>query len=251
MPQNKTSLVRLKNELLILVRRYPYLFLPLVRRQYRSKKLNTEDLLTRESDLVIEGYCRCGNTFAAYAFMQAQPTPVSLAYHTHAPATVIQAARWHIPTLILIREPVATVASLMLKSPSLSIRQGIRGYIDFYQQIMPYSQSYLVATFEEVTTDFGRVLESLNRRFGTEFAVFDHCHENVQRVFEKIERVDRRIDAHDIGRLSVPLAERQGLKLAAKTRLEAPEFQAPLRRAEQVYRQFISQADQTSSSQLQ
>jgi hypothetical protein len=58
--------------------------------------------VSRTTQLVIEGYPRLGNTFAVVAFLQAQKEDVRIAHHLHAPAQVIRAARWRIPTIVLI-----------------------------------------------------------------------------------------------------------------------------------------------------
>lgn len=38
--------------------------------------------------------------------------------------------------------------------------------------------------FEEVTKDFGAIINKINQRFNTNFATFEHTEENVRKVFE-------------------------------------------------------------------
>jgi len=69
----------------------------------------------RATELVIEGFARSGNTFAVAAFSLAQPRPVRLAHHLHAPAQVLLAARMGIPCIVLVRDPVDAVASRLIR----------------------------------------------------------------------------------------------------------------------------------------
>jgi hypothetical protein len=67
---------------------------------------SVERLVTPDTQLVIEGFPRSGNSFARRAFVMAQNESshkTRIAHHIHVPAQVVRAARWRIPTLVLIR----------------------------------------------------------------------------------------------------------------------------------------------------
>jgi len=63
--------------------------------------------ITGETEVVIDGFPRSGNTFAVVAFRQAQSRRVSVAHHGHVPALAIEAHRRGVPALVLIREEAA------------------------------------------------------------------------------------------------------------------------------------------------
>ena len=46
---------------------------------------------------------------------------------------------------------------------------------------MRYRARFVVADFDEITTDFGAVVNRLNRHFGTAYGEFEHNPENVER----------------------------------------------------------------------
>ena len=51
----------------------------------------------------------------------------------------------------------------------------------------PIRDALVIATFEEVTSDFGAVTHRVNERFGTRFREFEHTEANVEQVFALID----------------------------------------------------------------
>ena len=215
------------------VGRHPFLFYNF----YRLKPTYRDLLVDRKTQIVIVGFPRSGNTFAVVAFQQAQREHVRVAHHLHMPAQVVRAAQWGIPTLLLARKPTDAVLSLVVREPWVSIRQALKHYISFYEKAAEYRDSLVVGFFEEVTRDYGVVLERVNAKFGTGFSPFVHSEENVKCVFDHIEEVHR---ARRGGRLDEkvithPSAVKARLKDALKKELEAPEVRKLTARAEAVY----------------
>lgn len=137
----------------------------------------------RDTQIVIEGFARSANTFSVTAFLQAQPAPVKIAHHLHAAAQIIRAVEWQIPPLVLLRNPEEAVLSLVTLYPTIySISHGLSYYVSFYSSIFEYRTSYVIGEFEEVTQNFGRVIERINRKFGTQFAVWENTPANQQKV---------------------------------------------------------------------
>ena len=176
----------MRYELRSILVHYPALFLPLAKLQLGRGR---GEAIMRDTALVIEGYPRCGNTFAVTAFRQAQRRAIKIAHHLHAPAQIITAAKLRVPVLLLIREPVETVLSnlMLFQPPLISARQAFRDYVRFYSAILPYREAVVTATFQEVTTDFGAIIQRVNQKFGTVFDEFDHTESNVNACFQNIE----------------------------------------------------------------
>jgi hypothetical protein len=187
------------------------LALPLVR--WRSRRGHGE-AVTRDTEIVIEGYPRSGSNFAVAAFQLAQHTPVKMAHHTHAPANVIAAVRLGVPTIVLIREPEDSVLSLLIREPSLTLSQALRGYLRFYEPLLPYQDGFVVGPFAEVTTDYGPVIRRVNERFGSAFAEFAHTPQNVEACFWTMEEHYRSLDGSRQFELVIPRpsAERDRIK---------------------------------------
>jgi hypothetical protein len=167
----------------------PAIMLPLLRRR------SARQAIARSTEVLIEGSGGSGNSFACRAFLFAQGGNVRLAGHTHVPAQVIQAARWKIPALVLIRDPVDAAASMVTRfregeNPMERARIALERYVHFYSSIAGYRDRFLVCRFPDLITDFGAVVEALNARFGTRFLPFSHDEATMQACF-KNRRPDR------------------------------------------------------------
>jgi hypothetical protein len=217
-----------------LVGQYPGLYLPFAKWKRRrhlasSRAAGVQPEWTapvdRDTDAVIEGFPRSANTFAATAFELAQQAPVKVARHLHTPAQIIAGTRWRIPTMVLVRDPEQAIISFVVRTPAITLDQGLKDYIRFYRCIYPYRDAYVVARFDEVVADFGTVVRRLNERFGTAFAEFDHTPENVARCFDIMEQHARltmgRVDETGIGR---PSKERDAMKHLLRTNFRSAEL---------------------------
>lgn len=215
---------------------YPELFFPA-----NSLTKGKRWAVNRNTELVIEGFQRSGNTFSVGAFNAAQPQKVNVASHLHVPAQIVYAARMNIPALVVIRYPVDSVlswkaleleSSLKLQHTALdySFEQLFSHYIRFYTKIFPYQDQFVVASFEEVTRNFGEVIAKLNQNFNTSFSLFDHTKENVEKVFES---------QNFHAGVSV---SRQELKKTVKQRYEdklsSARFKSLVSQSEKVYQRF-------------
>lgn len=189
--------------------------------------------------LVIEGFPRSGNSFARRAFIMAQDDPQIknyIAHHLHVPAQVVRAARWQIPTLVLIRKPRDAVLSLTIRDP-LSVDQALRYYISFYKTAEKYRDAYVLGLFEEVTEDFGRVIERVNEKFGTTFSLFRHDEESVGELFAGMEAQARKQYGETLLERKVqrPSAERRRVKHDIEYDLGNPKRRELIAEAEAIY----------------
>jgi len=203
---------------------------------YRLARKDRARVVTPATELVIEGFPRSANSFARVAFNRAQKGAVRIATGLHVPAQVIRAARWKIPTLVLIRKPKDAVLSFAIRDP-ISVGQALKYYLSFYETVEGYSDAYVLGTFGEVTEDFGRVIRRLNDRFGTTFSPFHHNERNVEAVLARVERNSKRKfgDAHWENKASRPVAAREETKRELERELEGPEVRHLISRAESVF----------------
>jgi hypothetical protein len=206
---------------------------------YRLRPGYRNLLVDRTTQFVIEGFPRSGNTFAVVAFQQAQRESFRVAHHLHMPAQVLLAARWRIPALVLMRKPTDAVLSWTIREPQVSVQQALKYYVSFYEKIAEYRHAFVVGLFEEVTQDYGAVLERVNAKFGTRFSLFGHSNDNVDSVFAHIEKMHRarrsRLDEKQISR---PCAIKAEMKDALRSELETPEIRKLTTYAEAIYNDF-------------
>jgi hypothetical protein len=203
---------------------------------YRLTRKDQARVVTPDTQLVMEGYPRSANSFARVAFNRAQSERVRIAHGLHVPAQVIRAARWRIPTLVLIRKPKDAVLSFAIRDP-ISVDQALRYYLSFYETVEEYRDAYVLGLFEEVTEDFGGVIRRINDRFGTTFSPFSHNERNVDGVFAHLERNSRKRFGETSwkNKVSRPFASREKLKREMGYELEDPKRRDLISRAETVY----------------
>jgi hypothetical protein len=147
--------------------------------------------ITGETEVVIDGFPRSGNTFAVVAFRQAQSRQVSVAHHGHVPALAIEAHRRGVPALVLIREPEEAVLSFVVRLPRLTVRQALRSYLRYYEPLIAHRDGFVVTTLGQLRADFGEAIRRLNARFATSFAEFEPTEDHVRSVLEEVDRWDR------------------------------------------------------------
>jgi hypothetical protein len=169
-------------EIKSLVAIHPRLALPLIRLRAHGSVLSSTTVL------MIEGFPRSANTFAVEAFKMANGEDAGVAHHTHASAHVMGAVRAGIPTVVMIREPAESILEMQISRPACTMRQAIRGWIRFYQSLLPFEEGFVIGEFSEVTEDYGAVIRRVNQRFGTAFREFQHTHANVAACFDSLDR---------------------------------------------------------------
>jgi hypothetical protein len=232
---------RLKYRLVSRIRPYPTLFLP-----YASfASAHNQARVRRETEIVIEGFERSGNTFAVIAFSTAQTRQVEIAHHLHAAAQIIYAAKRHMPAIVLLRAPEDAILSFLLFHPAISASQAMKTWLRFYTPLLPFKERFVLARFETVVSDFGRVIRSVNGRFGTEFREFEHTDENVNACFEVMDQRERA----KLGKFWVeetvprPSTWREEMKDATRSKLSDVAVASLRSRLQDVYATLTSLAD--------
>lgn len=216
---------------------HPRIYLPIAGCAHRR----SQDRVVRpDTEFVIEGTPRSGNTFAVAAFELAQRRRVKTAHHLHAAAQVIVAVNRGIPTLVLIRNPVDSALSHMIREPWISAGQALSTWVRFYGSTMPLKNGVVVATFEQVTSDFGEVIREVNRKFGAAFEEFEHTEVNVTRALEIVEQGNRdNFGVLDEITVARPSAERERLKAELRCTLEEDRVAKLCARANFIYRALV------------
>ncbi len=203
---------------------------------YRAK-----GLVNRETDLVMEGFPRSGNSFAVAAMELAQEKPLRIAHHFHVPAQIIYACRYSIPVLVILRDASDAVISQKIRTPGGCLDQGLRDWISFYRCLIPYRDRYVLAEFDDVIGGFGAVIDNLNSKFGTCFNRFTHTEENNGIIFSQIENWNaRKHGAIEESVIARPSPARDVLKTELLCELETEKYSSLLRQAEDIYDSLIS-----------
>lgn len=185
--------------------------------------------------LYLGGYPRSANTFAAKAWLSANPG-TTLKSHRHIPAFVVQAAKRKTPGMVLIRNPIDAAISWAIYTEQ-PLRYTLGYYTDFHSVLLPYRDALFFASFEEVIADFGQVMRAFNARWGLDFVPFESTPENVARCVAEIEAEFRGADGKIVeSRVPRPSSSRKAQKEFYLRQLNRSAIlQEELHRAQELY----------------
>ena len=226
-----------------------------------------DEVLGDGTAIVIDGFPRSANTFAAIAFQMAQGTPVRIAHNLHSAAHLAAAASRGLPTIVLIRDPTDAVLSEAIREQPVSLKTVLAAYCRFYETVDPWLPNMTVGEFSQVTHDLGAVIREMNRRCGSAFRPFDADARSTSDVFGLIDERERRpavkaVDEYLAGKTSLdavwatyrdldgrgepstvpersvprPSAVRAELKAELRHELEDPALMPLRERADRAYR---------------
>jgi hypothetical protein len=222
------------------ISRSPLLFPAMVRVQ--RKRRNRPAAPTDR--MVIDGFPRSANTFSSRAFQFANPD-VPASHHMHAPANILLAVRYGIPTIVVIRTPVDAVLSEVIRQPRKRLRRGFLEWNSFYSTVRPVLDRIVVADFATVTSDYSVIIEEVNRRFGTNFEPYRNRPESDEKVFASIEAGARsrgKSGARLESQVPRPSKDRADRKTALQAELSRPELRPLVERAQSLYADYLAVA---------
>jgi len=154
----------------------------------RLTPMGTSKQITGQTDLVVEGFPRSGNTFMVTALENATNHRIRISSHVHHPAQVKLACSRGLPTVLVVREPVDTLASYLTYGQHGRPGRTIAEYCSYHRELLPYLDQLIVCDFEENTSNLSAAIARVNERFRLDIPPFDNSPENVQRVFDEISR---------------------------------------------------------------
>lgn len=194
-------------------------------------------LVDAGTDVVIEGYQSCGNTFARKAMEHANPQ-ARIASHSHSWANVARGLRLGKPVVVLVRPPLEAVASHAVRMRLDDLDRELRRYRRFYRRASAAGSSVVVAPFEMTVDRFGEVIDRVNARFSTGFKPYDHTDPaSKAKVFEEMEReaLSSPSELDRMWRIARPNADRKEATREMQARLTGPPHRAALARCDAVY----------------
>jgi hypothetical protein len=201
-------------------------------------------LVDARTDVVIESYQSCGNTFARKAMEHANPQ-ARIASHSHSWANVARGLRLGKPVVVLLRDPVEAIASHVVRMRLDDLDRELRRYRRFFGRVAAVPESVVLTPFEVTVNRFGDVIGAVNTRFSTGFKVFDHADPaSKAEVFEEMEREARSTPSEldRMWRIARPNAERAEATKEMQARLKGPEHRPALARCEAVYEELRGRA---------
>ena len=217
---------------------YPWLFLPIahVRKDLKRR------VVTPRTDIVIEGYWRCGNHYATYAFIIAQQERAVVAHHFHAPAQFMLAIRWGIPAILLIRDPIDAVASATIYLDQTDPRPLLRFFNIFHKSLLPMRDKIIISDFPTTVNDFGSVIERVNDRYHCDFTLYQGTPEEEKEITHRINQEHENRMGGRAFTLPLPSEKKSRLKQQILQIINSPMCSSLLDEARQLYQKFRSVA---------
>lgn len=198
--------------------------------------MGTSRALGKQTDLVIEGFPRSGNTFLVTALEHANPT-LTLKSHVHFPAQVAAAVSAGLPTVVCLRRPEDSIASLVVAFPHIRIGAALREYRHHHAEMLKYADSIIVAPFELITHNTAEIVQAVNARWGLGLEPFSHSEADTSEVFARIDARNRRDHKREASErlFARPSALRRADQAWILGQLSTPRYRARLERAQQAY----------------
>ena len=226
----KKSLFNYKYLLAHKASNYPALFSPV------SRMLTGKTWFAgQHTDIVIDGFPRCANTYATFAFDIAQTQRFSIAHHVHKKSQFLNAAKYNKPAILLIRNPADCISSLLVRQPKYTPETLFKGFRFLYKGLIN-SDSFVVADFENVLNDYGSIIQKVNKKFHCHFNLYIKNEENEKKLKHIILTQDELIGAEDSKqRVAYPDAERKNESIKIKEELTGPKYESLLKECNEIY----------------
>jgi hypothetical protein len=143
----------------------------------------------------------------------------------------------------LVMPGAATVAPTLHTSASAGAVRALAAWLRYYRSVETMLDEVVVADFEQVTQDFGAVIDAVNVRFSTAFDRFDPTPEAIRACFSWIEGVNRERYGIILERaVARPSSTREGLKEAYRQRVRSVRCAAAMGEATKVYDHLLERA---------
>ncbi len=147
--------------------------------------------VSSETELVIDGFARSGNSYAMIAFVHANGPDHRVTSHLHTARVFERAAALGLPAIALIREPADVLGSTLQFSGHRTAESVLALYLDLYRRVERVLDHVVLSDFPGTTGDFGAVIRRCNERFGTSFVPYERTEEHDAEVFAMIDQATR------------------------------------------------------------
>lgn len=199
-------------------------------------------MLSRDTDLCVEGFPRSANTYGVLLIEKFASQPLKIAHHLHIPSQLTYAIKWNIPAILLIREPSQAIPSLILRE-GVSIRTAMEWYNSFHTELMPCKEKLVVWQFDELVNNPLDCLRKLNEDLGLWKLEDDLTSLKNEEIFKEIDRLDKETKGgQDLGLVnSRPNAQKGAAKKEVLDEIfQRQDYRIEMERAKELYQFFTA-----------
>lgn len=193
-----------------------------------------------DSDIVLEGYPRSGNTYLVAMVQAMSTTPIRIARHRHEVGQILEAIRLKKPIVIVYRDPINSAASFVVRE-KVSPVFALRYYIDYYNEICSLSDFVLLINFNSLISDQVGTLNIISQS-ARSLKLKDNRYfldSDVRLIVNKMELIDSGQSLARVTHLAVPDSGRDEIKRNVISIIEK-NCHHLLREANSTYSKLIS-----------
>ncbi len=195
---------------------YVYLLFLMRKRMYWNVVVN------KKTKIVVEGYPRSANTFAfnifKRIFLEMGVSPKRIAHHTHSAAQIIYGAKRNIPMVVVIRDPLSAVTSLIImndlhrKDLSGIADLYLKQYISFHEKIIGLRDKYILADFNMIINNYNHIITEVNEKYKVKFNLLNQDPNEQEAILETIKNDTLKRFKNDHKKLSIPSKDKSNYK---------------------------------------
>jgi hypothetical protein len=168
------------------------------------------DIITAKNNILIGGAPRTTNTYSG-RMLRYNQKGLNLVHHFHSPGQAIISIRKKIPAIIIIRNPLETTSSLLLKERRLSLGTALLMYYVYYSTLKKYVDSILFVDSEVTINNFNLLIEEINSRYHLKLLTINNLQEAKDKVVYSLYTKDLPKNNTPLT-VSGPTVEKQRLK---------------------------------------
>lgn len=120
---------------------------------------------SKHTDLHLTGFPRSANTYCLNIIRVALPS-LDLCTHIHTTASLKLAVRHDVPTMVLVRDPVSTCCSQLLKhhiAPTpKEVESLLNDYIEYHDCVFLHKERFRILKFEDVVSSPEFIIRSVS-----------------------------------------------------------------------------------------
>jgi len=162
-----------------------------------------------------------------------------VAHHFHASAQIKMAVKLNIPAIILIRNPYDCIASSLVFSPDKNPLFFIKYYKVFYNSLEKIKHKCIISDFKNTTENFDKIIELVNRKYKSDFEVFDNQSKNINIVLKNIKNENIKSMNRNLNdEIAIPSDYKKKLK-SDNIALLKSNYKKEMKELYNIYDQFI------------
>lgn len=214
---------------------------------YATRPKYKSILICKDTDIIIEGFPRSGNTYAYACFLLTNGDKHKVARHIHLGSQINMAIKYSTPALIIFRNPVESISSYLVRNKYYSEKSAINYYIKYYENIIKNKDNIVLCEFRQLITNFESAIKRLNEKYNTSFAEVNEVDIDKEKVYSLIDSLEK-IDSRGLFFRSSHIARPDNKRAIRKNiyigKLNSVVYQKDMKICSEIYNQMLELSKQ-------